>query len=202
MLHLNVTVKKPDGSDLVAATPVSCVNNLLNSLFRTCEVTIGSTTLPCSQNAHPYVQYLYSLLSYSDAAQNTALQPSLWFRDTAGSFDSVVATDNPNDGFVNRNAWVMNGPIDLAGPLQIDLAKMSKLLLHQLNVTIRLYRSSPQFVLLTNEADNAKVYQVQINQAELLVRRVSDDAQWIFAVAAIASSVSGKAAKRRSRVDC
>jgi hypothetical protein len=172
MLHLNVSVKKPDGGDLVATAPVSCANNLLNSLFRTVEISLGSFTLPSSQNAHPYVQYLYSLLSYSDAAQNSVLQPSLWFKDTAGSFDSVVATANPNEGFTNRNAWVMNGTMDLAGPLQIDLAKISRLLLHKLNVTVRLFRAPPQFVLLTDEADNNKAYKVSINQAELLVRRV------------------------------
>jgi hypothetical protein len=172
-IHLNVEIKMPDGSALVPAKPISVANNLLNSLFRTVEVTLGSTTLPCSQNANPYVQYLYSLLSYGDTAQKTLLQSSLWYRDVAGNFDSVLAADNPNDGFNDRGAWVMGGSVDLAGPLQIDIAKMSRLLPHRLNMTIRLFRTSPQFVVLADEADNEKLYMVSINQAELWVRRVS-----------------------------
>ena len=181
-MHLTVSVKKGDGNALERSQPMSFANNLLMSLFRTAEVVVGSTSLPCSQNANPYVQYLYSLLSYGKGAQDTLLQPSMWFRDAAMMFDANSANAIvANKGAASRSAWVHNGPMDLFGPLQLDICKMSRLLLNRLSLNLKLYRATDQFVLLTF-AENTVQYRVSIDRAELMVRRVrprAQDIKWL-----------------------
>ena len=71
--------------------------------------------------------------------------------------------------------------MDLYGPLQIDLCKMSRLLLNRLSLTLKLYRASNQFVLLTFAEDSVQ-YRVSIDRAELMVRRVrprAQDLKWL-----------------------
>jgi len=181
-MHLTVSIKKGDGTPLERSNPMSFANNLLMSLFRTVEVAVGSTSLPCSQNANPYVQYLYSLLSYGKAAQETVLQPSMWFRDEALSFDANSATAIvANTGASSRATWAHSGAMDLFGPLQLDICKMSRLLLNRLSLSLKLYRASDQFVLLTF-AENTVQYKVSIDRAELMVRRVrprAQDIKWL-----------------------
>ncbi len=59
--------------------------------------------------------------------------------------------------------------MDLFGPLQLDICKMSRLLLNRLSLSLKLYRASDQFVLLTF-AENTEKYKVSIDCAELMVR--------------------------------
>ena len=181
-LHLTVEIKKADGTALDRSNLVSFANNLLMSLFRTVEVVIGSTALPCSQNANPYVQYLYSLLSYGKMAQETLLQTSMWWKDEANMFDVKTATSIKESPALSKRAtWAHSGAMDLYGPLQIDLCKMSRLLLNRLSLTLKLYRASNQFVLLTFAEDSVQ-YKVSIDRAELMVRRVrprAQDLKWL-----------------------
>ncbi len=181
-MHLSVSIKKADGNALDRAHKVSVVNNLLNSMFRTVEITLGNTQLPCSQNANPYVQYLYSLLSYGKAAQDTILQPSLWHRDQKDIFDVTSITSvGTTDGHKDRAAWIYSGVVDLCGPLQLDLCKMSRLLVPMLNINFKFFRSNPQFVMLAWDEDSVS-YQIAIEQAEIWVRRVKprlQDLKWI-----------------------
>lgn len=105
-IQLQLSIKKPDGGNLDVTKPISIINGV-NSLFKTSEVQLNSTVLPFSVNAHPWTSYLTCLLEYSGDAQKTILGPSLWARDTAGSFDNVEhGTENGNEGFKTRSTLV------------------------------------------------------------------------------------------------
>jgi len=82
MLRLEVEVKTATGAALDPLKPVAPVCGFLTSLFSSAEVTVGSTTIPFSQGAFPYVSYLKSLLNYSSKAQQSILRKSLYARDT------------------------------------------------------------------------------------------------------------------------
>ena len=170
LLHIQMTITNPDGSRTEIKKPIAPINGALNALFKSCEVTFGATALPTSPGAMPYVQYLYSLLSYNPTAQNSVLRKSLWYRDGPGSFN-YIGNDMINPGFDSRSSWVMNRSCDMLGPLLIDICKTSRLLLNRMNINIKLYRSSPQFYIMTEDTDD-KNYRVSIDVAELLVRRV------------------------------
>jgi len=66
----------------------------------------------------------------------------------------------------------MSSAIELVSPLHLDIASSIKLLLNRLNVNVKLQRTTAPWVLMTDQADNKTVYQVNINQAELLCKRV------------------------------
>ena len=170
LLHVQMRIAMPDGTDIVAPKLAVPINGTLNSLFKTAEITIGSTVLPNSQGSVPFVAYLYSLLSYGNIAQKSALRGSLWYKDTVGHFDDVSAA-NKNEGYINRSAWTLNTVCDMTGPLLLDLCRTSRLILNRVNINIKLFRSSPQFLLMTDEKDDSKNFKVSISLAELHVRK-------------------------------
>jgi len=42
-----------------------------------------------SSNTYPYRAHIETLLSFGPAAANSQLSASLWYKDTAGRFDSL-----------------------------------------------------------------------------------------------------------------
>lgn len=169
-LHVVVEILNGDGTKLDVLKPIAPVCNYLNSLFRTAEVTIGSTTLPISQGAHAYVAYLDGLLNYSPVAQESVMCKSLFYRDTRNRFDDVSVTNNKNAGFNNRQEWIMMGGLDMSGPLNLDISKCDRLLVNKLGMNIKLYRSNTPWLIMADE-DDSKSFQVKISQAELIFKR-------------------------------
>ena len=98
-----------------------------------------------SNNNYPYRAYIENLLSFSQDAKSSQLSALLWYRNTAGQFDTQ---DDANSGYTTRKALVAHSnQIDMMGRLHVDLSFQNRYLLNEVEVCLRLIRSKKVFCL-------------------------------------------------------
>ena len=168
-LGVHAKVNGPAGANLAADVNVAPINNYLHSLFEDITISLNGTTIEGGSHLYPYKAYLTNLLLYGTEAKKTQLQTSGWAKDQAGHFNDAV-----NTGFVTRKAWVaQSATYEMEGPLLLDICMQGKLLLNQVDIRIRMTRTSPAFNLLSLDAGNAQVQAVgSIQHAYLKVKQV------------------------------
>lgn len=149
---LELKVRILDHEEKALRDDFSCtlVNNALNSLFQQVEVSLNNVIVSMPQPGYPYRTYMETLLNYSEDAMNTKLEAALWKKDTAGIMDSFTA----NAGFLWRNSHTKGSKVvQLMGYLSNALFRQENVLLNNVNLTIKLTPSSPQFHLFTENQD-------------------------------------------------
>jgi hypothetical protein len=79
------------------------------------------------------------------------------------------SADDSNAGYKARNAlFVANQPVQLRGRLQCAIFKMNRFMLNNVNVTIKLSRTRPDFYLMGKGED----HKIIISDCFLRVKRV------------------------------
>ena len=169
-LYVKAKVVQADGSPLPDDAEVAPVNLTLHSLFSQVDVSINDRLITSSKATYPYRAYLEKLLSFGQEAKSTYLTCENWYKDTAGHMDARKGTDNK--GYVKRKAKARGSRvIDMCGKLHIDLMYGERYLLNNVNMVIKLSRSSDAFVLM---ADGQKPdYKMIITEAVLTTRKVT-----------------------------
>lgn len=150
---------------------VAPVNNFLHSMFSQVDVFLNQRNICPPSSHYSYRSYFESLLNYGIDAKNTHLQTSMWYKDTAGQMDRIVADEggNVNEGHLKRQALSADAKsIDLYGQIHCDLFNQNKYLINGVEVAIRLVKEKPQFCLMS-DADGATF---TITEANLYVRKV------------------------------
>ena len=141
---MKLKVRKADGSDLVQGDKVGPANLFLQALFSTTEVTLqNKVVITCNYN--PFRAMIETLLKYGHGAKSTQLISSLFIKD---DFDHPEDTDpkgNNNGLFLRSKHIELSKYLDLQGPIFHDLFSMKRYLLNQVDVKLKLYRSSPSF---------------------------------------------------------
>lgn len=167
-LAVQVKVLKKPGEDLTAADNVAPVNNWLHSLFSDITLTMNDTVVEGGTHLYPYKAYLTNLLMYGDEAKKCQLQTSGWAKDQAGAMENAA-----NTGYVTRKAWVKESTTYyMEGPLLLDMFMQGKLLINQVDLRLKLTRSSNAFQLLALGGGAAKEAQVVIVAAHLKIKQV------------------------------
>ncbi|XP_045167453.2 uncharacterized protein F54H12.2-like [Mercenaria mercenaria] len=124
-------------------------------------------TITCNYN--PYRAYIQTLLNYGSNAVSSQLDTQLFIRDDSDS-PGVTDPNGRNNGlFLRANEIALSKRIDLQGPIFHDLFSMSRYLLNQVDVKVKMYRSSTNFCLLTG--DNSD-YNVKIEDIYILARKI------------------------------
>lgn len=176
LLCLKVRVKQSNGMDLQNTAKVAPVNNWLHSLFSDVTCTLNETRIEGGNHMYPYKAYLTNLLLYGENMKRCQLQTSGFAKDKAGSMNA-----DTNTGYTTRKAWIQGSRLhDLVGPLHLDICQQGKLILNQVDIRLKLTRTSPAFNLLSfgtaaqggNEAVEPLNCTVDIEEACLKVRRV------------------------------
>ncbi|CAC5381014.1 unnamed protein product [Mytilus coruscus] len=127
-LYLRVRIKHADGSFLKATEYVGPVNLFLQSLFSQVDVTIQK--------------------------QKSQLTTQLWIKDKSGHYDDCDVKNGTNASLYNRSLYLSESQTcDLEGPLLHDLFNLDRYILNGVAINVKLYRSRPEFCLLTNEAN-------------------------------------------------
>jgi len=109
-LYVKLSVRKADGTPVVANNKVGPVNLLLHSLFAEVDVKMNDVLITSTNNTYAYRAYLETLLSYGAEAKTTQLASSLYFKDAPNKMDSADPTDaNANDGLKKRHAYISEG---------------------------------------------------------------------------------------------
>ncbi|GFQ69837.1 uncharacterized protein F54H12.2 [Trichonephila clavata] len=170
LLHLQVKVKKKNGTILGAPDQVAPINYLLNTLFSECSITLNDKQVS-SQANYAYRCIFYALLS-PRAVQESMLTSGLFYKDSASKHESVElanASDNINPGYQTIYSICKESKlIDMIGPLHFDLGNQSKCLINSVNFRIKLEKNKDSFALMSATQD----FKIVIVHASLFVRKV------------------------------
>ncbi len=167
----NDRIADPAPNAIPERAKVFPVNSIGTSLFKNVEVFLNSKLVSSSENLYPYRAYLENLLSYSDSVQERNLTASLWAKDTAGHFNSTVV--DPEDDVVNlgaREKWLKSRysrSFEVVTRIHTELFNCPRLLMNNIELTIRLTRADSSFCLMS--AEHTANYNIIIEQASLYV---------------------------------
>ena len=166
-LHLTAHVSDADVKGKAADDKFAPSNLFIHSLFSQVDVSINGKLVSSSTNTYAYRAYIESLLSYGRAYKRSLLTNSLWFKDTADHFDSVLETENK--GAAKRNEFLKNGrKVDMMGFLHDDFFRQEKLLPPGCNIKIRFVRARDEFSITSTKPG----YKTLIDNAVLYVKKV------------------------------
>ena len=141
---------------------------------------------------------IQTLLNYGEDAENSQLTTMLFIKDSHEAMNDCD-TAGSNDGLVERTAYIASSKfIDLQGGLYHDFFQMKRYLLNQVDVKVKLYRTTPAFCLLS--AMPGADFKIDIVDACLLARKVRVNPGVIFAHSEMLTTVNAK--YPFTRTDC
>ena len=110
---------------------------------------------------------MYVLLNFSEDAERSQMQTQLFYKDSAGAFDQTKINDIPlNQGLILRQKLAKNSQlVDMCGPIFADTFNMSRYLLNEVDVRLKLFQSKHDFRLMSSVA--GKKYKVIITEVML-----------------------------------
>lgn len=196
-LYVKLRVKKADGNSLVASEKTGPVNLFLQALFSSTEVTLqNKAIITCNYN--PYRALIETLLNFGQDAKTSQLTSQLFIKDDS---DAPQDTDpsGRNNGLFERSKYIAESKcVDLQGPIFHDLFSMSRYLINQVDVKLKLYRSPVAFCL--NSAEATPDYQIEILDIYLLARKIRVNPAVIYGHAEMLKTTNAK--YPFSRVEC
>lgn len=168
-LYVKLKVKKGNGSKMVSTDKVGPVNLFLQALFSTTEVTLQNKAIITS-NYNPYRAMFETLLNFGQDAKSSQLLSQLFIKDDSDHPEDTDPSGNNNGLFLRAKYISQSKYLDLQGPIFHDLFSMSRYLMNQVDVKLKLYRSSPAFCL--SSGDVSPDYQIEIHDIYLLVKKI------------------------------
>lgn len=172
-LYITARILKENDITIGETDKIGPAANFFHSLFNQCQVYLNNTAVENSNNTYAYRAYFENLLNNGREAKNTFLQMEVFYQDDAGTheiFDLATTTDVPvvNSNYLKRRKRFLGGNVQMKGKIHSDIFNINKLLLNNVNITIKLSRSNDSFCLNGSSND---VYKVKIDEAQLKVRR-------------------------------
>lgn len=188
VMNDNDAIKSCSVAKYEAEGDVAVCNKLFSTLFNKVDFSLQqqnvSSDIP--KYCFPYKAYLDKLLSTSCEED-----PSVLFVkdeskgiDACSNYKAVTGNDDSlvgNEGLKKRAKFITTSNIfEMCGPMDIDFWKQDKLLLHNINIGLKLWSSSPEFYLMAGEKD--KNFNVKILEAKLRLCHVTLDSGVVVAV--------------------
>ena len=142
---------------------------------------------------------IQTLLSYGTNAKTSQLTSVMWIKDTPGFMDDADV-QNPTNAGLGRRAYYFAGSksVDMEGPILHDLFQLDRYILNQVSVGVKLYRTRPQFCLMTKDASHS--YQVVIEDIILKACKIQENSAVIYGQARIMSHKNAKYPYTRSEL--
>jgi hypothetical protein len=133
-LCVQCKIVKADGKNLEPEENTTFKNNVLSSLFSQIDIALQQKQVSSASN-YPYHAYFYNLLNYGNDASLSQLQLQLFYKDSAGAFDSTRVhdiVDTPlNQGASTRMQFTKNSSIvDLEGPIFASICNCEKYIIN------------------------------------------------------------------------
>jgi len=174
MIYVKTKIKKGDNTDISDTENVGPVNLLLPALFSQLDVALHGKMVVSTTEHYAFKAYIQTLLKYGYGAKESQLKTQLWLKYTDGDLNEMNDSDVRSGGNLNlleRAKYFEGGEsFDMLGPLFHDLFKMDRYLLNQVNVNVKLYRSKPEFYLMSNIASAS--YKIVFEDIHLRVAKV------------------------------
>ena len=157
------SVDKDDDSDFGYDNKsiLTCVNNLLHSLFSNCEVYLNNQQVYNSNG-------LYAHKAFISNEFNSTMSSNDGILHCHGYEMEINPRDFEEDPFYERQVHLNSRPMTFYGKLAIDLLTCDKLLLPNTKVRLKLIRARPNFYMIS---DNPHV-SMRITDCSLFTRRV------------------------------
>ena len=167
-LEIEAKVVKTDGST-IGDDKVYLAGGGIHSLFESVSVTLDGQDVSYASD-YPYSSMLETLISHPMETKKGHLIASGWSEDSiegrAMDHAKVIRADT-----TARTAFIADSRVfQLSDRLHIPLFHQDKLIPGDIQLDVKLKRSSPQFVL-TRHGDNADgTYKIKIVKAKMMVR--------------------------------
>ena len=154
------------------------------------EITLQNKVIFSCPN-YPYRSMIQSLLSYREEADYTQLQAALFVKDDNDAPEDTDPTGS-NAGLAERaNKIALSKVLDLQGSLHHDLTRsLNRYLLNQVDVRIKLYRSSAAFCLTAGDA--SPDYKIELIDVCILAKMVDVNPVIIYGHAEMLQSTTAK----------
>jgi len=169
MLYVKAKLTTQGDADLAADAAVGPVNLFLHSLFSQVDILLNGTLITQSTNTYPYRSMLETLLSYGEDTKKSQLTSALFYKDQAGTMDSVDVGNDPaprNDGLIKRRSIARESrEFDMMGRLHADIFFQDRYMLNEVAIKIKLIRSKNAFCVMGPG-------KAVITHASLFVRKV------------------------------
>lgn len=176
------------------------VNLLLSSLFSQVDVSMQNKPINSSGAHYPYLSMLNTLINYGGDAKSSQLTSQLWESDNSGEFDDVNAKSGKNGGLLKRALLIKGSKtLDLEGPIMHELFQMDRYILNQVGISLKFYRTRPEFCLLSNSADG-KNYIIKLVEVILRVCKCKINPAVILSHAKMLETTTAKYPFKKSTV--
>ncbi|CAG2241901.1 unnamed protein product [Mytilus edulis] len=197
-LYIKVKIVQSDGKMLDATTlKVSPVNLPFYSMFDQVDVTMQGKLITSTTNHYPYKAMIQTLLSYGSGAKTSQLTSLMWSKDTPGYMDDYDVENTSNAGLARRAQFFEKSmSVDMEGPILHDLFQLDRYLINQVAVGVKLYRTRPEFCLMSNETG----YEVVIEDIVLKACKVQVNPAVIYGQAEIMKNTNAKYPFTRTEV--
>lgn len=170
-LYVKARIKHINGDSLKPTEYVGPVNNFLHSMFSQIDITLQNKLVTSTTTHYPYKAMIQTLLSFGSEAKKSQLTSQLWKKDQPGHFDDSDVENGSNSSLFDRAQYFTQSQVcDLEGPLFHDLCSLDRYMLNQVAINVKLYRSRPEFALMTSEKDPN--FQVIIDDIVLKVCKI------------------------------
>lgn len=170
-LLIKARIKKKDGTLLPSTEYVGPVNLLLPALFSQVDVMLNGRLVTATTSNYNYKAYIQTLLKYGDDAKKSQLTSQLWIKDTKNHLNDSNVHSGQNTGLYERSTYFAGGKVvELQGPIFHDIFQIDRFILNQVGVSLKFYRSNPEFYLITDESQPD--YDLYIEDITLRVNKV------------------------------
>ncbi|NJL55647.1 hypothetical protein HC928_10935 [bacterium] len=148
-LFVRAKIVTEDGKDIEKTDDVAPVNLTLQSLWSMVEMKIaGKTTNTPTNGCYPYMAMFQALLKNSQQAKEGPLISQMFYEENDMSNTAL------NLGYLKRiKFFTESASVCMEGPLVIDMCSTPRYILCNTAIDITLYRSRPEFVLMTSATD-------------------------------------------------
>jgi hypothetical protein len=182
LLHLQIQLVKQDGSVLNEEHKAAPINCIAQTMFQQVDIYLNDKLVTASTNMYPYRAMIETLLNYGQGAKSTWLTNSLFIHDTAeGIADTLASDKGTNVGLFTRWMVMKHSKVtDLLCKPHADLFMQNRPIIPNVDIRIRMTRSSPEFTIMADESD-PNSYMIKIVSAKLIVRYIEPSTDIIIA---------------------
>ena len=169
-------VLKADGTKIVAADKVSCVNLMPQALFKQMEVYLnGQCINDLSTPTYAFKSFLETYLTFDTNMKETTLAAcEMFVKDTIGEeADIAVAFAKDTSGITKRQKLITGKKICFDIIPHVDFLQCKRYLIPGVEMRIKLIRNNDNFVLLHGQAAGA--YKVKFHKIQLVTRKATLD---------------------------
>ena len=147
IVHVDAT-----SSALAKAEPAVPVNLALHSLWNQVDVSLGGRLMTQATGMYPYKSMIQTLLNYGKGAKESQLLSQGFYYEAGKNMDTQTVAGNIAVA-AKVPLFEESKVVDLEGPLLEDVFHMNRFLLNNIDVSLKLYPSSPEFFIAASTAN-------------------------------------------------